>query len=111
MGEKFIRGNDRLERMLADPQTRAAVDEIRDEMRQSDRAYAMGLAAVRKAAQLTQTELAERMGIGQSALSSLERRDDLLLSTLASYLEAAGATEVTIHATLGGQDVVLPLRS
>lgn len=96
--------------MLADPETRAAVDEIRDEMRQSDRAYAMGLAAVRKAAQLTQTELPERMGIGQSALSSMERRHDRRLSTLALYLTAAGASDVTIQAALGGQTVVLPLR-
>ena len=32
MSEKFIRGNDRLTKMLADPQTRAEVDAIVDEM-------------------------------------------------------------------------------
>lgn len=37
VGEVFVRGNVRLERMLADPQTRAAVDEIREQMRRSDR--------------------------------------------------------------------------
>lgn len=111
MTEKFIRGNDRLAKMLADPTTRAEVDAIVDEMDQVDRAYKMGLAAVRHAANLTQSELAQRMGIKQSALSGVENREDLLLSTLASYLEAAGAHDIRICAKLGDNEIEMPLQS
>ncbi len=109
MSDKFIRGNARLAKMLADHETRAEVGAIVDEMQQVDRAYKMGLAAVRHAANLTQSELAERMGIKQAALSGVENREDLLLSTLASYLEAAGAREVTITAKLGDRTIQMPL--
>lgn len=109
MAEKFIRGNDRLAGLLKDPQTRTRVTAIRAQMDQADRGYAMGLAAVRQAAQLTQTELATRMGVKQAAVSGLEGRDDLLLSTLASYLAAAGATDVRITATLGEQSIEVAL--
>ena len=109
MSAKFIRGDARLDAMLADTETRAEVDAIVDEMRQIDRAYKMGLAAVRHAANLTQVELAERMGIKQAALSGVENREDLLLSTMVSYLEAAGARDVTITAKLGDRTIEMPL--
>ncbi|HEY5852757.1 MAG TPA: XRE family transcriptional regulator [Aldersonia sp.] len=105
----FVRGNERLAKKLADPDTAQRVKAIRAEISQADRAHAMGLAAIRRAAQLTQTELAQRMGIKQAAVSGLEARDDLLLSTLANYLAAAGATEVTITARLGGRTVEVAL--
>ena len=111
MSEDFVRGNDRLAKALADPERRARVDVIRAQMRQADRAHKMGLAAVRQAANLTQVELANRMGIGQAALSGLENREDLLLSTLASYLEAVGARDVMITARLGDNVVELALSS
>jgi predicted transcriptional regulator len=41
---------------------------------------------------LTQIALAEIMKIRQSALSHLERRDDILLSTMADYVEAMGGS-------------------
>ena len=107
--EKFIRGSDRLAKMLIDPQIRAEVDAVVDEMEQDDRAYRIGLAAVRQAASLTQVELARRMGIKQSALSGLENRDDLLLSTLANYLDAVGARDVKITARIGDRAVEMPL--
>lgn len=109
MSGKFVRGNDRLAKMLADPETGAEVDAIVEEMDQIDRAYKMGLAAVRHAANLTQAELAQRMGIKQAALSGVENREDLLLSTLASYLEAAGARDVVITAKLGDHIITMPL--
>lgn len=107
--KKFVRGNERLAKALSDPARRTRVDAIRSEMRQADRAHKMGLAAVRKAANLTQVELAERMGIGQAALSGMENREDLLLSTLASYLAAAGAQDVVIVAKLGDNVIEMPL--
>jgi transcriptional regulator with XRE-family HTH domain len=53
------------------------------------------LAAIRRAAGLTQTELAANLGVGQAAVSKIERQSDMLLSTLASYLMALG-----VHASL-----------
>ena len=38
----------------------------------------------------TQLSLAKQLGIGQTALSHMERRDDILLSTLNAYVEALG---------------------
>jgi transcriptional regulator with XRE-family HTH domain len=49
------------------------------------------LAAIRRAAGLTRTELAANLGVGQAAVSKIERQSDMLLSTLASYLKALGA--------------------
>jgi predicted transcriptional regulator/DNA-binding XRE family transcriptional regulator len=39
---------------------------------------------------ITQLALADLLGVGQTALSHLERRDDILLSSLRSYVEALG---------------------
>ena len=38
----------------------------------------------------TQLSLAKQLGIGQTGLSHMERRDDILLSTLKAYVEALG---------------------
>jgi hypothetical protein len=50
----------------------------------------MTLRDLRKARELTQVRLAESLGIGQESVSRLEKRSDLLLSTLRSYVEAMG---------------------
>lgn len=111
MTEQFITGNERLAALLSKPDTAAAVGRIRQEMDQQDRAHAMGLAAIRQAARLTQTELAARMGVKQAAISGLETRQDLLLSTLRNYLTAAGATDITMTVTLGENVVEIELPS
>ena len=49
------------------------------------------LAEIRRAAGVTQVEMAARLGMTQSSVSQLERRGDVLLSTLAAYLAALGA--------------------
>ena len=56
-----------------------------------DRVYAMNLAMIRKAAQMTQVEVARKLGVGQGVVSRLEHRGDMLLSTLYDYLTATGA--------------------
>jgi len=73
-----------------------------------DRVHAENLAAVRKAAELTQIQLAHVMGVAQSEISRIENRQDLLLSTLASYLSAAGERPRVV-VTIGGVDVELDL--
>lgn len=43
-----------------------------------------------KALDMTQTALAEELKIGQDTVSRLERRTDMLLSTLSEYVNALG---------------------
>lgn len=45
---------------------------------------------LRQALSLTQESIAETLGIGQDGVSRLEKRSDLLLSTLRSYVAAMG---------------------
>jgi DNA-binding XRE family transcriptional regulator len=45
---------------------------------------------LRQAQHLTQERMAELMGVEQESVSRLERRADLLLSTLSSYVTAMG---------------------
>ncbi len=48
------------------------------------------LRQVRERAGLTQSDLGDAMGTSQSAVAKIEGRDDVLLSTLISYVKAAG---------------------
>ncbi len=50
----------------------------------------MSLRDLREALTLTQQRIADILGIGQDSVSRLEKRSDLLLSTLRSYIEAMG---------------------
>lgn len=45
---------------------------------------------LRHALELTQERMADELGIGQDGVSRLEKRSDLLLSTLRGYVEAMG---------------------
>ena len=45
---------------------------------------------LRQAAEKTQTDLAQTLGVGQDTISRLEQRSDMLLSTLRRYVEAMG---------------------
>ena len=47
------------------------------------------LREVREARQISQEEMAARLGRTQSAVSQIEKRSDLLMSTLTQYIEAA----------------------
>ena len=102
------KGGQRLRRTLADPAHAERVAQIRDGMQEMDRVYAMNLAMIRKAAQLTQEDLAVRLGKRQAAVSKLERQDDFLLSTLAGYVHAAGA-HARIVVTVAGRDIAFDL--
>jgi DNA-binding XRE family transcriptional regulator len=50
----------------------------------------MALDELRSARQLTQTGLANILGVDQGSISKLERRTDMYISTLRSYVEAMG---------------------
>jgi transcriptional regulator with XRE-family HTH domain len=105
----FVRGNERLDRLLADPQLAADVAAAHADAEEMDRVYAMNLAMIRKAAQMTQVEVARKLGVGQGVVSRLEHRDDMLLSTLYDYLTATGAEGASIVVIVHGHRIELDL--
>jgi DNA-binding XRE family transcriptional regulator len=105
----FERGNEHLDRLMSDPQIFADVAQAHVEAEEMDRVYAMNLAMIRKAAQMTQVEVARRLGVGQGAISRLENREDMLLSTLYEYLTATGADAASIVVTVHGLKIELDL--
>ncbi|MDR1998807.1 MAG: XRE family transcriptional regulator, partial [Frankiaceae bacterium] len=105
----FADGDPVLDELLAEPGMAGAVENIKRGVAEMDRIYAQGLAEIRKFAAQTQNDLAEKMGIQQAAVSRIESRDDLLLSTLAHYGAAAGATGGRIVFQINGVQVELPL--
>ncbi|MBN9609681.1 MAG: hypothetical protein BGO26_12920 [Actinobacteria bacterium 69-20] len=107
----FVHGNEHLTRLLADPDTAADIAQARAEIREMDRAHAMSLAMIRKAGDLTQMDMAAKLGVGQGTVSRLENRNDMLLSTLFGYLTAAGAETARIVVGIHGQEVDLDLAS
>ena len=58
----------------------------------------LSLRDLRKALELTQTEVAAGLGKGQDEVSRIEQRGDLLLSTLHRYVESLGG-ELELVAT------------
>lgn len=94
----------KIARLRAIPGVEERSAQIRDEMVEADRLYAGSLAAIRKAANLTQVELGAQMGVPQTAISRLEKQEDMLLSTLADYLAAAGERPRVV-VTVNGRDV------
>jgi transcriptional regulator with XRE-family HTH domain len=68
------------------PDERRAIEERTRELV----AEYLTLQDLRKARALTQERLAERLGISQENVSRLEKRSDLLLSTLCGYVAAMG---------------------
>lgn len=79
-----------IQRSLSNPEFKAAYDALEDEFSALD-----ALLHARKQAGLTQAEVAERMGIAQSALARIEsslgsRKHSPSLATLRRYAEACG---------------------
>ena len=56
----FVRGIERLDQLLADPQPAAKVAAAQADAEELDGVYAMNLATIRKLAQTTQVEVARR---------------------------------------------------
>jgi len=75
-----------LEHLLADlPEARRATIEARA-------GNLATLKDLRQAVEQTQQDLAATLGVGQDTISRLEKRSDMLLSTLRRYVEAMGGT-------------------
>lgn len=105
----FVRGNDIIDRLSNDPLIADDITTADADVEEMDRIYAMNLAMIRKAAQMTQVEVARKLGVGQGVVSRLERRSDMLLSTLYDYLTATGANSASIVVTVHGRRVELDL--
>ena len=77
-----------LDEMMAglDPERRRRIEERAADLIAEE----MTLRELRKARELTQASVARELGIGQDAVSRLEQRSDLLLSTLRRTVEAMG---------------------
>lgn len=64
---------------------RARIDQLAQEMLAE-----MNLRQVRRLRKLTQARLSKKLKIGQEGVSRIEKRTDLYLSTLRSYVEGVG---------------------
>ena len=106
--KRFVNGNDRLDRMIAEIPA-DEVEQFDAEADEMDRVYAMSLAMVREAGKRTQAEIARELHVTQGAVSQLEKREDMLLSTLRGYLTATGAQNPRFLVTINGRDVELAI--
>jgi DNA-binding XRE family transcriptional regulator len=77
----------------------ARAEEIREEIE--------GLQALRKATAKTQVQIAKSLGVSQPSVAKIERQADMYLSTLRSYVEAAGGRLSLIVQLKDGQTVQL----
>lgn len=66
-----------------------------------------GLRALRKATAKTQVEIARSLGVSQPSVAKIERQADMYLSTLRSYVEAAGGRLTLVVELKDGQRVEL----
>ena len=108
--QKWFNGNERIEEMLKEnPELATRVAELREEDLKADREHEMTLAMIRRAAGLTQVALAESLKTSQSAVARTEQRPDMLLSTLYSYLSAAGAKARIVVELADGRTVEVSL--
>ncbi len=109
--EGFVDGTATIDRLLSDPERAQRVQKINRAGSEMDRIHALNLAAIRKAAEMTQEAVAEQLGGRQGSVSRIENRSDLLLSTLLSYLTATGAENARIVVTVRGTEFELDLAS
>lgn len=107
----FIRGNERIERILERPDVGPQVRALTQEWEQSRREYIAGLTALRQAAELTQNDLADKLQVSQAAVSRMEQPHDMLLSTLGAYISALGGKARMVVDFGQGREVELDLSS
>jgi len=82
------------------PEQRKRSDELYEKKR-----IGLLVAEMRKQAGLTQTELADRLGIGQSTISQMEASGDMHLTTVQKIVTELGG-EIVLH--MPQSDVSLP---
>lgn len=92
-----------LEEMLAEEsvESKARIRLLAEEMRAE-----LNLRELRRLRKLTQTRLSKKLKIGQEGVSRIERRQDMNVSTLRSYVEGIGG-ELWIEARFPDQPPVV----
>ncbi len=83
------------------PERRARIDARKAELRPE-----MDLAELRQALALTQSALAETLGVGQAEVSKIEQRTDAFVSTLRRFVQALGG-ELEINAVFPGHKIAI----
>ena len=83
------------------PESRARVD-----ARVKEALAAMPLDELREARELTQNQLAQTLNVSQGAISKVERRADMYISTLRSYVRAIGG-DLQIRAVFPEGEVLI----
>lgn len=81
---------------------------IEEQVRKERRKIA--LSDMRRARSLTQNAIAEQLHIDQGAVSRLEKRTDMYLSTLRNYVEASGG-RLEVRAVYADETIDLELSS
>jgi transcriptional regulator with XRE-family HTH domain len=82
------------------------VRRARVEKRVQEALKAMPLDELRQARELTQTQLAQVLQVSQGAVSKVERRADMYISTLRSYVRAIGG-DLQIRAVFPEGEVLI----
>lgn len=88
--------------LRAQVEARPGAAERLEQLRQETLAE-IGLYELRRALDVSQTELAAQLEISQSAISQLESGRDIKISTLRGYIDRLGG-EVRITAVFGSED-------
>ncbi len=83
------------------PERRARIEARKAELHRE-----MELAELRKALALTQSTLAEALGVGQAEVSKIEQRTDVFVSTLRRFVQAMGG-ELEINAVFPDHKVAI----
>jgi DNA-binding transcriptional regulator YiaG len=76
----------------------------RADQRAKELSHEIDLATLRQALRLSQQQLAKKMRVNQPEVAKIEKRADMLLSTLSGVLRAMGA-ELKIIASFPGHDI------
>lgn len=85
---------------------RGRIAKASQKMAQKMIAHADSLADVRKAFHKTQVEVGKGLGLAQNAISQLENRKDMRISTLARYVGALGGELDLVIRSKDGSQVV-----
>lgn len=91
------------ESISRDPKRRGSVDANKRRMYDQ-----IALNRLRRELSMTQQQVAELLGVTQESVSQLERRNEIMLSTLCKYVQALGGT-VEMFAVFGDRVIPLPV--
>ncbi len=97
-------------KLAHDPADTYDVTKAKTLRRGARRSHRYTLATLRKALGLTQVQVAASMGVAQAAVSKVEARDDVLVSTLRAYADALGL-DVELALVKGERRYVVELGS